>query len=95
MACLQPRIGLLSSLVAKNEVLSPKQLNNWFQGITGVTGDNGWYVQFDGGAPEEMEIFLTQVPVGSSITFSTRFPPSKLILSLFMLLLSFRLQGLN
>ncbi|GMH41817.1 hypothetical protein BSKO_09727 [Bryopsis sp. KO-2023] len=44
------------------------------EGITGVTGDLGWYLHLNGGAPAELEIFVIQIPKGASILFSTRFP---------------------
>ncbi|KAJ9518721.1 hypothetical protein QJQ45_018693 [Haematococcus lacustris] len=45
------------------------------EGITGVTGTGGWYVHFNNGVTPYFRIFLTQIPVGTSIMFATRYPP--------------------
>ncbi|KAI7839068.1 hypothetical protein COHA_007210 [Chlorella ohadii] len=44
------------------------------EGITGVTGQTGWYAHFYGGAPKYHEIWLSQVPVGTSLVWSSRYP---------------------
>eukprot|EP00955_Chlamydomonas_euryale_P030450 320552-Chlamydomonas_euryale.AAC.31 len=45
------------------------------EGITGVTGTGGWYIHFTEGAPSYMQVYLKQVPPGTSIIFATRYPP--------------------
>lgn len=44
------------------------------QGLTGITGNNGWYVQFHDGSPQELQLFMIQVPIGTSVMFATRYP---------------------
>ncbi|KAI3428632.1 hypothetical protein D9Q98_007455 [Chlorella vulgaris] len=45
------------------------------EGITGVTGNTGWYVHMPAGAPKYHELWLSQLPVGTHIIYATRFPP--------------------
>ncbi|KAK2078299.1 hypothetical protein QBZ16_004168 [Prototheca wickerhamii] len=44
------------------------------EGITGVTGITGWYAHLNSGAPSQLQIFLTQVPKGTSIIWAMRYP---------------------
>ncbi|PRW44355.1 G8 domain-containing [Chlorella sorokiniana] len=44
------------------------------EGITGVTGQTGWYAHFYSGAPKYHEIWMSQVPVGTSLVWSSRYP---------------------
>lgn len=44
------------------------------EGITGVTGPTGWYVQLDIGAPKTLQLWITQLPVGLQIVYAMRYP---------------------
>ncbi|KAG2427679.1 hypothetical protein HXX76_012328 [Chlamydomonas incerta] len=44
------------------------------EGITGVSGAGGWYLHLDAGVTPALQVFLTQVPPGTSILFATRYP---------------------
>ncbi|KAI3430644.1 hypothetical protein D9Q98_005237 [Chlorella vulgaris] len=44
------------------------------EGVTGITGDSGWYFHFYGGAPKYQEVWLSQLPVGTHIIYASRFP---------------------
>ncbi|KDD75714.1 hypothetical protein H632_c535p0, partial [Helicosporidium sp. ATCC 50920] len=43
-------------------------------GVTGVTGETGWYLSWDRGAPGEMALILNTVPPGTHLLFATRYP---------------------
>lgn len=44
------------------------------QGITGLTGNGGWYVHYNEGVTHRLELILTLLPPGQHILFATRFP---------------------
>ncbi|KXZ51321.1 hypothetical protein GPECTOR_13g808 [Gonium pectorale] len=44
------------------------------EGITGLTGKQGWYVHWTLGAPKFHSIRVEQIPRGSSIIYATRYP---------------------
>lgn len=48
------------------------------EGITGVTGITGWYAHLNSGAPSQLQIFLTQVPRGTSIIWAMRYPSGRI-----------------
>ncbi|KXZ46641.1 hypothetical protein GPECTOR_42g852 [Gonium pectorale] len=45
------------------------------EGITGASGTTGWYLHLSQGATPVLQVFLTQVPPGTSLVFATRYPP--------------------
>ena len=44
------------------------------QGITGYTGNGGWYVEYNEGVPQRLDLAITLLPPGQHILFSTRYP---------------------
>ncbi|GFR48745.1 hypothetical protein Agub_g10703, partial [Astrephomene gubernaculifera] len=44
------------------------------KGITGVSGTNGWYLHMDPGVTPALQVFMTQIPPGTSLVFATRYP---------------------
>ena len=44
------------------------------EGITGVTGDTGWYLRFDQGAPTTAEVWISQLPVQKSVILAMPYP---------------------
>lgn len=46
------------------------------QGTTGLTGNGGWHLRFDAGAPWTVQLMLKLLPPGQHILFSMRYPPT-------------------
>lgn len=44
------------------------------EGITGVTGDTGWYIRFDQGAPTTTEVWISQLPIQKYIILAMPYP---------------------
>ncbi|KXZ43781.1 hypothetical protein GPECTOR_80g141 [Gonium pectorale] len=44
------------------------------EGISGLTGKNGWYVHWTMGAPKTFSVKVEQVPRGTSVIYATRYP---------------------
>lgn len=44
------------------------------EGITGVTGKNGWYLWLDRGSPTTTEVWITQLPIQKYILLAMPFP---------------------
>ncbi|KAG2483425.1 hypothetical protein HYH03_017681 [Edaphochlamys debaryana] len=45
------------------------------EGITGVAGPGGWYLHLSQGVTPALQVFITQIPPGTSLVFATRYPP--------------------
>ena len=49
-------------------------INDCVQGTTGLTGNAGWHLSFDAGAPWTVHLMLKLLPPGQHIMFSARYP---------------------
>ena len=44
------------------------------EGVTGVTGNTGWYLRFDQGAPTTAEVWVTQLPTQKHVILAMPYP---------------------